>query len=413
MKILAVVLLVVGVALILLLFYLTQMKKKEKTAPASLEYEKPSGKTKKDKKEKTKKMPDKELKKAEDLSNNTRIRKKGDVNPTTETLTTLLDFSAEDASAGEYRTELLSEEEIKDTDENIIKDVLFESGSLAPDGEILNVKVAGTGILTMEDRTELLEDVESSAFEPVDEQDDKTQLLFDDDFGADEFGQPEETEILTEDQTEIKKTGFEQGTELLIQDDAPIVEESAKQERIPEEGTMLLVQEDAPIVEATPNATEEIPAEELHQEPPAAGQKQFIGQTIDGNAFTIEEGMLFAGCRLKHLDLAEATIPGVTIIDSTLEDISFLGADLSGLTCSSTSFYRCSFKYASLKNATLTGIKAESCNMEKTEFDDSLLHMAVFTGCKLDSKTSFEGAVIKACDIEGLSATQLSNATII
>lgn len=393
MKMLAVVLLIVGVAIIALLFLFTQIKKKKSDEPEGLEK-----KQKKSKKEKTEIKEDKDLKKVEKISNNTRVKKKDDVNPQTETLTTLLD--SEDASPGEYRTELLSEDEIKDTDEDIIKDILFESGSLAPDGEILDVKPSGTGILDIEDRTELLEDVENSSFDSSDE-DGQTQLLFDEEFSSEDFVPPEQCTEIPEEKTESE-----------------VIKEAEEPEQILPEDVQDPVPENIPIVKEEPDtlaaAGPEAPAaSEESSSGAATHKKQYVGETLGGGDFTIEEGMTLVNCRISNLDLAETTLPGLKIIDSVLEDISFLGADLSGLICTGTALNRCSLKFASLNNAMLSDIMAVSCNMEKTEFDNSLLNSVKFKDCKLDSKTSFDGAVIKSSAIDKIEELNLSNVTII
>ena len=398
MKMLAVVLLIVGVAIIALLFLFTQFRKKG-SEQKGLENEK---KQKKSKKEKTEIKEDKDLKKVEKISNNTRVKKKDDVNPQTETLTTLLD--SEDASPGEYRTELLSEDEIKDTDEDIIKDILFESGSLAPDGEILDVKPSGTGILDIEDRTELLEDVENNSFDSSDE-DGQTQLLFDEEFCSEDFVPPEQS-IESPIESPEEKTESE------------AIKEPEEPEPILPEDVQDPVPENIPIVKEEPDtlaaAGPETPAaSEESSSGAATHKKQYVGETLGGGDFTIEEGMTLVNCRISNLDLAETTVSGLKIIGSVLEDISFLGADLSGLICTDTTLNRCNLKFASLNNAMLSDVMAVTCNMEKTEFDNSLLNSVKFKDCKLDSKTSFDGAVIKSSAIDKIEELNLSNVTII
>lgn len=396
MKLIAVVLLIFGVAIIALLFLFTQIKKNKGNEPEGLENEK---KHKKSKKEKIDIKEDRELKKVEKISNNTRVKKKDDVNPQTETLTTLLD--SEDASPGEYRTELLSEDEIKDTDEDIIKDILFESGSLAPDGEILDVKISGTGILNIEDRTELLEDVENNSFDSSDE-DGHTQLLFDEEFSLEDFVPPEQSSEAPEEKTKSET----------------IKEPDEAKPDIPED-VQDSVHEDIPIVkgnpdtQASPEPVSPAASKESLSGTDAASKKQFVGETLSGGDFTIEEGMTLVNCRISNLDLAETTISGLKIIGSVLEDISFLGADLSDLICTGTTLNRCNLKFASLNNAMLSDVMAVTCNMEKTEFDNSLLNSVNFKDCKLDSKTSFDGAVIKSSVIDNIEELNLSNVTII
>lgn len=394
MKLIAVVLLIIGVAILTLLFLFTQLKKKGGDSKG-LGSEK---KHKKSKKEKIDIKEDRELKKVEKISNNTRVKKKDDVNPQTETLTTLLD--SEDVSPGEYRTELLSEDEIKDTDEDIIKDILFESGSLAPDGEILEVKPSGTGILDIEDRTELLEDVENNSFDSSDE-DGQTQLLFDEEFSLEDFVPPEQSSEAPEEKTESEAIKEPEEPEPILPEDV--------QDPVPE--NIPIVKEEPDTLAAagpeTPAASEE------SSSGAATHKKQYVGETLSGGDFTIEEGMTLVNCRISNLDLAETTLPGLKIINSVLEDISFLGADLSGLTCTGTTLNRCNLKFASLNNAMLSDIMAVSCNMEKTEFDNSLLNSVKFKDCKLDSKTSFDGAVIKSSVIDNIEELNLSNVTII
>ena len=395
MKLIAVVLLIIGVAILTLLFLFTQLKKKGGDSKG-LGSEK---KHKKSKKEKIDIKEDRELKKVEKISNNTRVKKKDDVNPQTETLTTLLD--SEDVSPGEYRSELLSEDEIKDTDEDIIKDILFESGSLAPDGEILDVKISGMGILNIEDRTELLEDVENNSFDSSDE-DGHTQLLYDEEFSLEDFAPPEQSGEAPEEKTESEVIKEPEKPEPVLPEDA--------QDSVPEN---ISIVEEEPSAKEVPKPISPTASKESPSSTDAAPKKQFVGETLSGGDFTIEEGMTLVNCMISNLDLAETTVSGLKIIGSVLEDISFLGADLSGLICTDTTLNRCNLKFASLNNAMLSDVMAVTCNMEKTEFDNSLLNSVKFKDCKLNSKTSFEGAVIKSSVIDNIEELNLSNATII
>lgn len=308
MKLIACICLFLCIAIIIAIFIFTQFMKKRDATPITEEKKENISKQKKEKKKEGKR---KDMK-----------------------ISSLVSIE-EPVTDYECKTELLTEDMLHEDED--VADMLFESGSLAPEGETFAAP-DGPGAFSIEDRTELLESIESGY----------------------------DINILKD----LRET------ELIIKKEPEDIQEDAQDNTTCDDMTH---------EENSPDKTTYEKTEDLQQ-------GYYINKIID-NPFEIESGMTFISCRLSNIKMVEAICRNVTFINSSLTNVSFLGSDLDHLTCKDTEFTSCNFKYASIKNSILSNVKIKNSNLEKAEFDNSILKDVDYKENRLDEQTSFTGCI--------------------
>lgn len=118
--------------------------------------------------------------------------------------------------------------------------------------------------------------------------------------------------------------------------------------------------------------------------------------------------MTFSGNNIEYCNFTDANMNGVImretdrgrvgIFDSTLDNVSFIGADLSG-----ADFQMCSFKNCDFTNANLSGVTFSDIGLE--QFDG-----CIFAGANLEGSSladAFDTKSVEAVEVQTPEAPEL------
>lgn len=362
--------------------------------------------------------------------------------PLTESLTELLGEEIEDDTGfTEYATGILTDEELEES-ENKARSILFESGSLAGTGEIIENYDDSTGLLSEDYRTELLEELESGNFKaPAIEE--GTTLLGEspaqaapqyvtsvaksthapsnqkntyaprdvllketakqaasvipvekEEMPAAEAGPADPEERPT---TLLNEELLEETTERKEPDNASFLEDATEEPAPAEE---ILAEETDMEEDMTSDDAEEENLPEVRRESSYELPGVVIHQSLNGFKYQeTEEAPLFIGCNIAAADFSEKNLAGAKFINCSIKESSFLDADLTGALFESTNFEESNFKFANLADAKVIGCCFKKCSFMKSDFENAFVEGTIFSSCTQDKKTSFENAVIKNVEI--------------
>ncbi|WLR41213.1 pentapeptide repeat-containing protein [Bacillus carboniphilus] len=111
----------------------------------------------------------------------------------------------------------------------------------------------------------------------------------------------------------------------------------------------------------------------------------------------------FIKCDLSNLDLSDAIIHRVEIIDSKI-----MGINLSGAALRNVKFFNCMANLASFSFSDLKQIRFEQCSLVQTDFYESKFLNVFYDGCNVN-KANFAEVTMKKLD---LSSCQFENLTV-